>query len=176
MSRTDKFEHRVSYAQIYEDETKEYFESLGYRVFNFGAEHMHPVLQYALIESNDATSLFFKHLPDFAYFDGETLVLYDAKLGGSINREAYLAYMNLFKIGCTVLICVRNKKDEEYHVPVQDLKLLYGRSMYIPIINGWYCPREMDSLEYMAWQSRTRGSGAAYRYIDFEAIGDYKIE
>jgi hypothetical protein len=178
------FHDRTQKAEQYFQEIAQLFSSRGYKVVKTGVEvnysHTHPDLMKL---DNDLTAKYFRYHPDGFYIAEKfhQAVYFDAKASDSIEKDAYLIYQKMHSIGLRVLVCIKNKKNEQYHVPIQKICLVSGletaKRNPLPLDeDGWLAPRLLSPVKYQEWKNKCRGSGTSYRYFDFAQMQKFKLK
>jgi hypothetical protein len=137
------------------------------------------------MESPDATARFLRYMPDgFAVHVGkEQGYFFDAKIGRSIEKDAYLAYMAFAGEDRRVYVCVK-WSGAVYWIPVRSLSFMdsadyveqFSPEKRMPIDeDGWIAPRLWPRPKYMGWKMmHPAASGTAFRYLDFLAMTQYR--
>lgn len=183
------FEDRVKKHDSYARYVFRKLEKEGKPVTILAIEHTHPSFIDKIKEYNldDATSRVIANMPDGAYINLPKLetVLLDVKRGDSIEKKAYEEYITYYKRGCNLELRIKNKMEEEYQVPIQEIKFLdsdkyiektFSPENRMPIVDGWICPRKWSLDKYNKWRDRNkRASGTPFKYIDFDGIREFRL-
>jgi len=170
------FSHRLNQSQVFEDQLflllRQSRDIMA--VARNGTEHTHPDFTAMLRLNDSAAARFVRFAPDGVMLSrGKNVVHYDAKVGKSIERGAYEAYVNYRNAGCRVILFVRYEKTI-YWQHIEKLRLIPGEDTVsefpperrFPIINGWISPRKASHYR----NGQRRMSGTDYREIDFSSM------
>lgn len=182
------FNERLKKGTKFENDVDIYLTKLGYIITDHGYERTHTKIQSEINEWKDETSKFIRYQPDRFAVDitTKTSFLYEQKNGDQIEKDAYLTYMNLYSIGCDILLFIKNKKKNVYKVNVENIKFIDSKKIINNMPNyfikppideeGWISPRLLNKKDYYKWKNKTRGSGTPYKYFDFENMEEYILK
>jgi len=162
------FEARRISAKEFETELFEKLKGMGFYVALNGTEHTHPDFVKILHSSTDTTSLFLRYQPDGVAAIGKVprSFFVEAKNSKTIEKNAYLQYVNLVKSGNVVIVVF--KPFNLRWCFAEDMPVIHGddtisrypASMRFPVDeDGWICPRHSG-------RSPRLGSGTPYREVD----------
>jgi hypothetical protein len=183
------FKNRSEKGEAYFERLIQFFSSLGYIVVKTGSEYNYLNQHTQLLElPEDLTSKYFRYYPDGFYISikEKKSVFFEAKHGDNIEKDAYIIYLKMQTMGLSVLICILNNKNEEYHIPIEKLTLVHGLktinefNFKLPVdSSGWISPRLLDKPKYEYWKEHMswgNASGTPYRRIAFDSLQQYKKE
>jgi len=133
----------------------------------------------------DATIRFLRYMPDgFAVHAGTQQGWFvDAKVGRSIEKDAYLVYTAFAGDDRNVCVYVKSGMDV-YVVSARDLRFL-DSSEYVgrfspddrmPIDEaGWIAPRLWPRQKYLMWKrNHPEASGTAFKYLDLDSMASHR--
>jgi len=164
-----------------------HIEAHGWQVVPLGAERVAPDASKVLsaMRNPDATARFVRYMPDgFAiHRQKEKAFFFDAKVGRSIEKDAYIAYLAFAGKDRSVYVCLKNESIV-YWVPIKAIAF-YDSEEYVsrfppdrrmPIDeDGWIAPRLWLPSKYHNWkQQHPSASGTAFRYVDFGRLVAYR--
>jgi len=181
------FDARLGPHEEWAQEVFAHIEAHGWQVVPLGAERVAPDVSKVLsaMQNPDATARFVRYMPDgFAIHTGkEQAWFFDAKVGRSIEKDAYEAYMAFAGDERRVYVCIRWQL-AVYWVSVRNIAFLDSREVVggfredhrMPIDDEeWIAPRLWPRAKYLRWKlSHPGASGTAFRYLDFAAMEAYR--
>ena len=181
------FEKRLAPHEEWAAKVFAHIAAQGWRTVPLGAERIAPGVQKALsaMQSPDPTARFVRYMPDgFAVNIGaEKAYFFDAKCGRTIEKDAFQAYKAFAGDDRSVFVCIR-WQETIYWIPVRAIVFLdsigvvseFAIDHRMPIDeDDWIAPRLWPREKYIQWKYRHPGaSGTAFRYVDFEAMAQYR--
>lgn len=183
------FEQRLERGNIWADEVRRIVEAKGWLTVPIGAENLTPKVSAALsrMKNPDVTVSFIRYLPDgFAINVGlEQAFFFDAKVGKSIQKEAYEVYLAFANRSRKMFLFI-HAEGCNYCIPVQKLCFLdsqkyvnrFPLNQQLPVDDeGWIAPRLWPQSKYLDWKARNpNASGTPFRYFDLEAMKKFKLK
>ena len=161
----------------------EHITQRGWSVVPMGAQVLAPQVAAMLsaMEQPDPTAAFVRYMPDgFAVHLGkQTTFFFDAKVGKTIEKAAYIVYQAFAGEDRAVFVCLKHRECV-YWVPIRDLAFLdsqvyvgrFPEQRRMPVDDeGWIAPRLWPRWKYLEWkQQHPEASGTPFRYFDFPAM------
>jgi hypothetical protein len=181
------FKDRTTKGDAYFKTIDQFFSSHGYIVVKTGIEEHYSRAHPDLLKlPQDLTSKYFRYHPDGFYIATKEnkSVYFDAKASDFIEKDAYLIYQLMMTMGLNVLICIQNRRGQEFHVPMTALILISGKESIKPFkyklpldSDDWIAPRLLSKPEYLKWKEKNpMASGTPYQYFNFEAMKQYQLQ
>lgn len=181
------FNDRVVIGTQWDNDISKNLKTIGFKIGRYNIENVAPDFSsdphYA--NSDNPSILFARHFPDGIATDFKNNVsfFWDAKNGGSIEKNAYLTYCNLAKNGVKIILFIKNYTDY-YCIPIESVVFCdsteyvskFSEEKRIPVEDGWICPRQLPEKRYIEWKKRCpNASGTPFKYVDFKKLKSYKI-
>jgi hypothetical protein len=177
---------RLSVGEQWEQDLRAKLEAEGLQVIPLADKTLEAHQALSALREPGETARFIRYMPDGAAVEVERQDAYffDAKAGNSIEKDAYLAYLAFAGERRRCDIYVRRPSGDVYRVPARKLVLIpaevsvapFPPDRQMPIEDGWLAPRRWPREKYLRWKAgNQQASGTAFRYIDFAALGQYRL-
>lgn len=180
------FETRCKLGMEWDNEVSKHLNSTGYEIGRYNIENAAPhftsIPGYAY--SSNSSIRFVRYFPDgiAADFKNNIAFFWDAKIGRSIEKDAYETYCEFGKNGREFFLFVKNEM-RIYCIPIEhveflnSLKFVSRFSFKLPVdSDGWIAPRLLPESKYKMWKYRSpNASGTPYKMFNFERMDRWEF-
>jgi hypothetical protein len=178
------FETRCKIGMEWDNEVSSHLNSAGYEIGRYNIENIAPHFTTATgyANANNPSIRFVRYFPDgiASDFKNDVAFFWDAKIGRSIEKDAYETYCEFGKTGREFYLFIKSGAIL-YCVPIDNVKFLdslqfvSGYSFKLPVdSDGWIAPRLLSESTYKRWKYKSpNASGTPYRMFDFNKMREW---
>lgn len=164
------FSNRLENAIKFENWTEDYCAKRMKSVARNGTEHTHPEFVALLRTNNKPRSKFVRFAPDGVMLkENGSVFHWEAKNSVNIEKDAYETYLKYEKVGCTVIVFVKDRKGNVYYQNAGKISFLDSHEHVskfpnpLPVENGWISPRAGHGTS-------GKGSGTPYKVVNISSL------
>lgn len=182
------FQMRCASGMVWDEEVSTQLSSVGYEIGRYNientAKHFTQNPHYA--NSDNPSIRFVRYFPDgiASDFKNNCAFFWDAKIGTSIERNAYETYLEFNVNGREFYLFIKNGTSI-YCTPLLEVCFLnsytyvsqFREKNRMPIDDdGWIAPRLWNEAKYLNWKyTHPNASGTPFRYFDFDSMKNWRI-
>lgn len=180
------FEMRCSRGMLWDDEVDANLKQCGYDIGRYNIENvaMHFKSHPNYAGCDNPSIRFVRYFPDgvAADFNANVAFFWDAKMGTSIERDAYDTYLEFAESGRELYLFIKSE-NSQYCVPIEKVEFkdsyLYVSQFHeknqMPIDpDGWIAPRMWPEQRYLDWKFKhPEASGTPFKYFSFGKMGEW---
>lgn len=187
---SEAFNGRLEYGTAWDNEVASKLKESKYEIARYGIEHVgnHFTKNSAYFKCENPSIRFARYFPDglAADFSHDVAFFWDAKIGASIERDAYETYCGIAGNSREFYLFIKEKQySKKYCVPLTAVEFLdsmgyvskFSEQNQMPVVDGWIAPRAWPEDKYLKWKlNHPEASGTPFKYFNFALMDCWKYE
>lgn len=188
---SNAFQTRCNAGMLWDDEVSQQLSSSGYEIGRYNIENTakHFIENPNYSFADNPSIKFIRYFPDgiASDFNINHAFFWDAKLGISIEKNAYDTYCEIGDSGREFYLFIKTVSTNSYFycVPISAVEFKnsakyvsqFSIQNQMPVDeNGWIAPRLWPEERYLSWKFKhPEASGTPFRYFDFDAMKQWVL-